>query len=508
MTSNILQIRQPSFYHRNSQNDALDKKEYSDNLPLRVCYAAVPILNLIKPLGRVFQSYSQVLRTSKNLGEAITSFSARKYSDFSKDILNISLSIASLVGTIFANPFGLFISTFHDIGLNSYECLKLLSGNKPYTKGELLKQITNVATSSLYLVAMFYGCLEIQVATLGILLVTELISSVNEYKKGDYIELASHLIMSLARACQLVPQVKNLNKKWAFEKEMKAYLSHLNRIYVGDLKDKWQFPSDHLPVASEIDGTKIISWNVLNDAYMDWVYNDSQGLKGSMLTQLDVPVTDKKGLTQRDLVVIDMIKSMVNKNNGLISLQECGNPFLDELEKHLPKNWQLIRSTQKPIEDQNVILFNKNNLNYNSKESTISSDGFPTNPGRTIMNCSFERTDGKNFRIFNSHLPGDPSLPGRYEFCDYLKKHSKENEIAVAMGDMNFEKFEMQEACDKQGLNATVVSPKYGTNVDPCKEAKVIDHFIVTGTKNICTLCAEQVLSGLEKIASLIPVLN
>ena len=509
MLTNILQIRQPSFYFRDTKKDLPEEVDKSDNLPLRVFSASLPILSLYKPIGKIFQSCLSCVRTSKDVREAITSYSEKKYCKLSKDLLNFSFSIGSLVASIFANPFGLFISTIHDIGLNSYECIKLFSDEKTHTYTEKLKQIIQTASSSLYLVAMFYGCLEIQVASLGVLLVTELISSLNEYKKGDYLQLASHLIMSVARGCQLVPQIKDLKKKLDFEKAMKAYFSHLNRIYVGDLKDKWQFPSDHLPIATEVDGTKIISWNVLNNKYMDWVYNDSQGLEGSMLTQLDVPLSGKKGLTQRDLVVMDMINAMANKSNGIISLQECGYPFLKELEKKLPDNWQLVRSTQKYVTDQNVILFNKSNVNYNPKQSTISHDGFPSNPGRTIMNCLFERQDGKNLRIFNSHLPGDPSLPGRYEFCDYLKKYSKKDEISVAMGDMNFEKAEIQDACNKQGLtDASVVSPNYGTNVDPCREAKVIDHMIVSGTKNIFTLSAEKVLVGLETIASLIPVYN
>lgn len=510
MNTNILQIREPSFYNRDTRKDLPEEIHESDNLTLRIFSAALPVLSLIKPIGKIFQGYTSCLRTSKNVGEALTSYSEKKYSKLSTDLLNFSFSIASLVANIFSNPFSLFISTIHDIGLNSYKFIKLFSDNKIHTYTEKLKYITQIASSSLYLVAMFYGCLEIQIASLGILLITELISSLNEYKKGDYLQLLSHLIMSVARGCQLVPQIKNLKKKLDFEKSMKAYFSHLNRIYVGDLKDKWQFPSDHLPIATEIEGTKIISWNVLNNEYMDWVYNNSQGLKGSMLTDLDVPVAGKSGLTQRDLVVIDMINSMAKQSNGIISLQECGASFLKELEKQLPENWQLVKSTEKSVPDQNVILFNKNNLNYNLKKSSISDDGFPTNPGRTIMNCLFEKSNGKNLRVFNSHLPGDPALPGRYEFCDYLKKQSKnDDEISVAMGDMNFEKAEMQEACSKQGFDALIVSPTYGTNIDPCKEAKAIDHFIVSGTsKNIFALSAEKVLAGLQTITSLIPVNN
>ena len=40
---------------------------------------------------------------------------------------------------------------------------------------------------------------------------------------------------------------------------------------MGELQEKWQFPSDHLPVGMNLDGLKIASWNVLNPLYMNWV---------------------------------------------------------------------------------------------------------------------------------------------------------------------------------------------------------------------------------------------
>ena len=52
---------------------------------------------------------------------------------------------------------------------------------------------------------------------------------------------------------------------------------------MGELHEKWQFPSDHLPVGIEVDGVKIISWNVLNNVYMEWVTTkDSQGLNSGV----------------------------------------------------------------------------------------------------------------------------------------------------------------------------------------------------------------------------------
>jgi len=463
-------------------------------------------LSLYEPFGNLFALISDSLVVTKNASDVIYSYNSKKYINISKNFINLSFSIANLVITFFENRFGLLLSTVHDIGLNSYKCYKL-SFDKKSTNLELIKQVVTAATSSLYLVAMFFGCLEVQVASLAVLIASELISSIVEYKKEDHIQLASHLIMSIARSLQLAPKIQHLRAKWAFEKEMNAFLSHMNRIYVGDLNRKWQFPSDHLPVGSNVDGINMISWNVLNNEYIGWVYNNSQGLKDSMITDLDVKIDGKDGLTKRDRMVIDMIKFMTNKKNGIISLQECGLEFLNELEKFLPKDWSLIRSTNDNIKDQNVILYNKKILNYNSKESTISYDGYPSQLGRSIMNCLFERIGGKNIRIFNSHLPGSPSLPGRFDFCNYFKKNLKKDEVSVGMGDMNFENSEMVDACKKVGLNdPIVVSSDYGTNVDLSRESKTIDHFIVSGTKNVFSLSANKVLIGLDKIASLLPV--
>jgi hypothetical protein len=44
--------------------------------------------------------------------------------------------------------------------------------------------------------------------------------------------------------------------------------------------------------------------------------------------------------------------------------------------------------------------------------------------------------------------------------------------------------------------------------VHPSRTAKTIDHFIISGTKNIIAYSADKILPGLEKIASLIPVFN
>ncbi len=41
--------------------------------------------------------------------------------------------------------------------------------------------------------------------------------------------------------------------------------------YVGELQEKWQFPSDHLPIGMTFEDLHFASWNVLDAEYMSWV---------------------------------------------------------------------------------------------------------------------------------------------------------------------------------------------------------------------------------------------
>src|SRR5262245_39874654 len=63
--------------------------------------------------------------------------------------------------------------------------------------------------------------------------------------------------------------------------------------YVGKLQEKWQFPSDHLPIGMTMDGLNIASWNVLDASFMRWMTEkDSQGLKHSMIVDEHIYIGD------------------------------------------------------------------------------------------------------------------------------------------------------------------------------------------------------------------------
>lgn len=294
-------------------------------------------------------------------------------------------------------------------------------------------------------------------------------------------------------------------------------------VYVGTLGAKFQFPSDHLPVGAAFVEShhyrplvhKIASFNVLNDLFMDWVKEkNSQGLNGSLITQLDVPVPGKPGLTERDLYVIEILQNMM-QHQHLIALQECGTPFLHELESSLPAGWAMVKMGGDERSDQEVLLYKTNRFDLVDVEIVYPYASFPKRalPDITLRS----KKTGRNLHVINTHIPGDPNLPGREEFAEYVTMQTKRfpNEIMVALGDHNFDRQEMIAAYRKAGLEVgkdyTFWSP-WNTNIDPySRKTKVIDHVFIKGAKTSRALAPNEIMSpqyGLNEVVDLLSTPN
>lgn len=270
--------------------------------------------------------------------------------------------------------------------------------------------------------------------------------------------------------------------------------------YVGELQEKWQFPSDHLPVGMTLDGLKIGSWNVLNPVYMDWVIDkNSQGLSRSQIAMENVYLPGQK-ITVREARVIDDLLLMMERGQSLLSLQECGYPFLNELEARLPAHLQLIREKEGFSKDQNSVIYDTRKLELIEKK--IPQEVFSQDK-RPFMDLLFTRKDGKEpIRIINAHLPGDPMGPARYEFASYVEKADIPGISTVALGDMNFNELEMQDAF--KGGAFTVHTP-YCTNISPnVFISKAIDHFMVHSSGSVSLQKPDEVYSGLSRTVALL----
>lgn len=250
--------------------------------------------------------------------------------------------------------------------------------------------------------------------------------------------------------------------------------------YVGELQEKWEFPSDHMPIGITFEGVHYASWNVLDAMYMDWVIEkNSQGLSRSQIADEHVFIGDTK-LTLRDQHVIDLILQAISHPThpkSIFSLQESGGPFLKELRSRLPSYFNLTSSHGE------TVLFDTRSFELVEAKSVYGI--FADNPERAIQEILLKH-NGEQIRLLNIHLPGDPKKPGRFEFAAYLHRTFDPSLTTLVMGDMNFNEEEMADAMEKAFENNSPFSlhSPYPTNISPYVfNSKAIDHFFVYSPK-------------------------
>lgn len=98
------------------------------------------------------------------------------------------------------------------------------------------------------------------------------------------------------------------------------------------LGGRWEFPSDHPPIAANLSlrkhSIKVVSWNVLNRHYYKYIDLDTQGLKDSLITRLH-----QEG--SREVEIVRRIREMMGKDFRIVCLQECWPELLIDLQKDL-----------------------------------------------------------------------------------------------------------------------------------------------------------------------------
>lgn len=422
------------------------------------------------------------LHQSLRFPVSIAMSTLRVWNSDDQDIIGKGVAIASLAGTVFQNQCGMMVTTVHDI------FIEINKVRKENNKEEAVKSLIKIVNNLIYLALISRGGLELSIISFAMQAAINLIQCRDEFKKDRWLESVANLVLAGVRLGQSLTQYHQLKKNWEIEAAIK-------RIYVGKLHEKWRFPSDHLPVGIEVNGIRIISWNVLNNAFLSWVTDkDSQGLNRSLISELNVVVREN-GLTKRDILVADMVRSMMEQGD-IVALQECSVPFLEYLKEKIPSHWEIVKSFDTDQKDQEVILYDKGQLTYHCELSVTTQSAYPSAPKRPIQNACFSHIKPwNNVRVINSHIPGDFDKPGRIEFANYVHSQHREGTTTIALGDNNFERGEMIEAYQKAGFSDFRLHSPYKTNIDPeTKESKSIDHIFIKGVDHSRDLKPEEVL--------------
>lgn len=276
-------------------------------------------------------------------------------------------------------------------------------------------------------------------------------------------------------------------------------------FYVGELQEKWQFPSDHLPIGITLDSLHIVSWNVLDTKHIRWVTEkNSQGLSHSMIADEHVFI-ENSDLTLRDKHVVELILQMIahpTHPKSILALQESGGPFLGELREKLPSDFEIVGSGEL------AFLFDTRIFEIFSNKEIF--DIFKNEPQRAIQDITLRRLDnGQLLRFINAHIPGDPTKPALLEFAHFLASSFDSSFTTIAMGDMNFTEVQMGDVLNKAFNNSppfSLYSP-YCTNISPdIFISKAIDHFFLYSNEKLLPFVnhPNEILAGLAPIVALL----
>lgn len=282
--------------------------------------------------------------------------------------------------------------------------------------------------------------------------------------------------------------------------------------FVGELGDKWQFPSDHFPRGATVGNFHIAFWNVLNKNYLEHIEQNTQGLRHSSILKDNILFDSGSTLTIREVVSGQIILEMINHPThprSLLGLQEVHPDLHHYLKQHLPSHWVIATPPNQPY-SQDLFLYDSDVFEYVDVEAVkYSSKG-----DKTIFTLTLrEKVSNKIVRFLQSHIPGGPnSAEGCTKFSEEALKRYNPNLTILLMGDMNQSPDAMQKSLEKAAEMKSCFQPfvylpiTYPSHVDTKLKASWIDNFFVYSPDIIIQASnfPEEMCAGLVPLVQLL----
>lgn len=265
----------------------------------------------------------------------------------------------------------------------------------------------------------------------------------------------------------------------------------------------WPFPSDHLPIGltvsfpSKID-VRIASWNVLNTAFISWIYKDEQGLNGSAITAGDVPAgPPNKGLTVREVAVVSFIERLLfsQPRHSVVCLQEVGPAVFRQLRSmRRASEVQMIPTTEDAhSKDRGIVIFDPSAVSLASAEVHV----YQTHDGKYAQMAQFSVVDGGSgemLTVIGTHVPWGN---GKRELAEWLSTRFAPAIVGplhafACVGDMNNGSASMAAAMPA-GFRS--LPPPYRTHINAQSLAVDYDNSIITGYVPIVAQNHQEVLN-------------
>jgi hypothetical protein len=456
---------------------------------------ALTLLSYVKPLEKPVTFVLSVHDMGVKLAHTYTLLSDNKWSksDMGWSMANAAFSTACVAALLLGHRYMSMIGTARLL------CSTLGGAKQDWLKGNVHAAGNQLLRSMGYtclLGATYYASLPMLIAGTTLTLLfrySALAERLNAAEEDGlcYLEAACQLV----QLCFTRKDLREQRQALQFARQVEQLRERLWRPRpthhpVGILGEKWPFFSDHLPIGARVGDTPIFSFNVLDNRYISWVtQQDSQGLNGSKITELNVASATHPLLTERDVQVVRFVAGLTEKESCLIALQECSPPVLLTLSAALPANQYGVLSDG----GGNVLFYPQAKFTYLPEESalgnrTVFSDHRPVLDVVLRDNLSCDR-----IALCNAHLPGDPTGSAPDDFARHVVHTVTQGGIplSIGLGDMNFTP-DIMDTAFKNALHdpsrdltqqpqVLPLYPPYYTNVgvDLGHSAKTIDGIFV-----------------------------
>lgn len=255
--------------------------------------------------------------------------------------------------------------------------------------------------------------------------------------------------------------------------------------FIGELGASWQFPSDHLPRGATLGNFHIAFWNILNKNYLNYIEENTQGLRYSSIVKDNVSI-DSSTLTVREMTSGQMILKMIyhpTHPRSLMALEEVHPDVHTYLTQNLPSNW-VILTPPNQSDSQDIFLYDSEVFELLTLEAVPYFSNLP----KTIFTITLrEKASNKLFRFLQSHIPGGPidSIEGCAKFSEEALRQYDSNLTLVLMGDMNQSPDIILEALEKaaklhgSSQPFTYLPFVYPSHINTKLEAAWIDNFFI-----------------------------
>lgn len=228
LPTNSFKFEEPVYYHREYAND-IAQQPLADpwvDTCKRVGQTALPFISLCKPLSFPISLGMGAMRTYTCASQLYQNIQGgANAQEIAYQILQTTIAVISLAGTVFAHPIGMLISTGHDLIIELSQLVQHLQA------GEYERAIfccLSILNNALYLVMFLSGGIELAIASLVLQILVGLYSSISDFTNDRYIEGVGHILMAVVRGGQVAEQAKALQTKWEIEAkaaEKKAQLA-------------------------------------------------------------------------------------------------------------------------------------------------------------------------------------------------------------------------------------------------------------------------------------------